>query len=86
MIEEQPPLFKKKHKIKITMEEKDYLKRMKSEVVELLEKVNKIISFTVSDKFNELSEQKQNLLRAQKFAMGAYLNILTERIRVEESE
>ena len=68
------------------MEEKDYLKRMKSEVVELLEKVNKIISFTVSDKFNELSEQKQNLLRAQNLAMGAYLNILTERIRVEESE
>ena len=68
------------------MEEKDYLKRMKSEVVELLERVKKIKSFIGSDKFNELSEQKQNLLIAQKFAMGAYLNILTERIRVEESE
>lgn len=68
------------------MEEKDYLKRMKSEVVELLERVKKIKSFIGSDKFNELSGQKQNLLRAQNVAMGAYLKILTERIRVEESE
>ena len=51
------------------MEEKDYLKRMKSEVVELLERVKKIKSFIGSDKFNELSEQKQNLLRAQNLTM-----------------
>lgn len=57
---------------------------MKSEAIELLAKMKKIVSFIGSDKFNELSEQKQNLLRAQNLAMGAYLNILTERIRVEE--
>ena len=68
------------------MEEKDYLKRMKSEVVELLERVKKIKSFIGSDKFNKLSEQKQNLLIVQNLAMATYLNILTERIRVEESE
>ena len=68
------------------MEEKDYLKRMKSEVVELLERMKKIKSFIDSDKFNKLSEQKQNLLIVQNLAMATYLNILTERIRVEESE
>ena len=68
------------------MKEKDYLESMKSEAVELLAKIKKIVSFIHSDKFNELSQQKKNLLLAQNLAMGAYLNILTERIRVEESE
>ena len=68
------------------MEKKDYLERMKSEAIELLAKMKKIVSFIHSDKFNELSRQKQNLLIVQNLAMATYLNILTERIRVEESE
>ena len=48
--------------------------------------MKKIKSFIGSDKFNKLSEQKQNLLIVQNLAMATYLNILTERIRVEESE
>ena len=65
------------------MKEKDYVERMKSESAELSERIKKISSFVTSDKFKELSEQQQNLLRAQKLVMESYLCILTERIRVE---
>ena len=65
------------------MKEKDYVERMKSESAELSERIKKISSFVTSDKFKELSEQQQNLLRAQNLVMESYLCILTERIRVE---
>lgn len=65
------------------MKEKDYVERMKSESAELSERIKKISSFVTSDKFKELSEQQQSLLKAQNLVMESYLCILTERIRVE---
>ena len=63
----------------------DYVKRMFTEESELLNKINKLNSFIISDKFKELDNYKQNMLIKQHRFMIGYLNILRERIIYEIS-
>lgn len=63
-----------------------YIDRMLIEESDLNEKIEKLGAFIDSDKFECLSAQKKNLLRAQYAAMISYRWILVERIRVEQEE
>lgn len=58
--------------------------RMRVELAELTEKLDKLSCFFETGLFKMLSIQKQNLLQAQFGAMLAYSQTLAERIRLEE--
>lgn len=63
-----------------------YIDRMLIEESDLYERIEKLGAFIDSDKFECLSAQKKNLLRAQYADMISYRAILVERIRVEQEE
>lgn len=60
----------------------DFLKRLKEERDELLDKTEKLNSFLSSDKTLELSKGNLLLLETQSAIMGDYLNVLTIRIEL----
>lgn len=64
-----------------------YIDRMLIEESNLNEKIEKLGAFIFnSDKYECLSAQKKNMLKAQCSAMISYRAILVERIRVEQEE
>ena len=71
-------VFKESYKLS-----ESFTDRLNIELSELSEKVKKISSFFATDTFNNLAVTKQNLMRAQYCAMLAYMEILAERIRIE---
>ena len=71
-------VFKESYKLS-----ESFTDRLNIEHSELTERVNKIFSFFATDTFNNLSVTKQNLIQAQYGAMLAYMEILAERIRIE---
>ena len=58
--------------------------RVKIELQELENKLNKLIEFISSEKFEELSKRQQELLIEQRFCMSLYAMILKNRLIVWE--
>lgn len=63
-----------------------FVDRLIIEHSELIDKQEKLNKFFDTDIFKNLSSTKQHLLQAQFGAMLAYSQILTERIKLEQSE
>jgi len=60
----------------------DFLKRLKEERDELLDKTEKLFSFLSSDKTQFISKGNLLLLEKQSDIMEEYLNVLTIRIEL----
>jgi len=58
----------------------DYKQRVIDEGTELKDKMEKLGKFILTEAFDELDQDDQDLLKLQLKAMINYLNILTERI------
>lgn len=59
---------------------KDFEIRLKTEHQELRNKLVRLINFTLSDKFEQLPDDQQALLRIQLSAMEVYGQCLYERL------
>lgn len=57
-----------------------FLDRLKDEMNKLDEKIDKLDTFIMSDKFKELSQIQQVLLNVQVSAMETYWKCLAERL------
>lgn len=57
-----------------------FKERLLEEQQQLNEKIEKLESFTLSDKFKEVDEVQMSLLNIQLIAMKTYSQILLERI------
>ena len=62
------------------------VKRMAEEYDELTDRYLKLTHFLMTDTFEQLPENKQNLLKQQHQAMKDYRHILYQRIRIEVKE
>lgn len=60
--------------------ESDIVKKIKNEKKELMEKMNKLENFILSDEYNNLSITQKDLLLSQRIAMKTYHDILFLRI------
>jgi len=60
----------------------NYIERIKSELTELNNKLEKLNNFIANDAFMQLSTQKQELLRIQLAIMEAYVRIIKLRINL----
>ena len=69
----------------LTDEEKR-VKRMAEEYDELRDRYERLTDFVVSDTFRDLPENKRTLLSRQHQAMHDYLDVLTQRLRIEAKE
>ena len=69
----------------LTDEEKR-VKRMAEEYDELRGRYGRLSDFLMSDTFRDLPENKRTLLSRQHQAMHDYLDVLTQRLRIEAKE
>ena len=69
----------------LTDEEKR-VKRMAEEYDELRGRYGRLTDFLVSDTYKQLPENKRTLLSRQHQAMHDYLDVLTQRLRIEAKE
>jgi len=69
----------------LTDEEKR-VKRMAEEYDELRGRYGRLTDFVVSDTYKQLPENKRTLLSRQQVAMHDYLDVLTQRLRIEAKE
>ena len=69
----------------LTDEEKR-VKRMAEEYDELRGRYGRLTDFVVSDTYKQLPENKRTLLSRQHQAMHDYLDVLTQRLRIEAKE
>ena len=60
----------------------DAKQRVKEELDELVIKTNKLIAFTLSEKFYELTCQMRDLLKNQVLHMLEYAEILSRRLNI----
>jgi len=67
-------------------EDEKRVKRMAQEYDELRGRYERLEAFVQSDTFNQLPENKRTLLMCQGQTMYHYMNILTQRIRIEAKE
>lgn len=56
--------------------------RLIVEIIDLQEKLRKLIKFSNSKAFYELGEEHRNLLCLQSYSMKEYLNILQRRLKI----
>lgn len=59
-----------------------FIDRLKEERDVLFDKIEKLMSFLVSEKFNELDDQNKLLLNQQEMHMQRYLRVLEQRIEL----
>lgn len=71
--------------VELTDEEKR-VKRMAEEYDELRGRYERLTDFVVSDTYKQLPENKRTLLFRQHQAMHDYLDVLTQRLRIEAKE
>ena len=71
--------------VELTDEEKR-VKRMAEEYDELRGRYGRLTDFVVSDTYKQLPENKRTLLSRQHQAMHDYLDVLTQRLRIEAKE
>lgn len=69
----------------LTDEEKR-VKRMAEEYDELRGRYGRLSDFLMTDTFRDLPENKRTLLTRQHLAMHDYLDVLTQRLRIEAKE
>ena len=69
----------------LTDEEKR-VKRMAEEYDELRDRYGRLSDFLMTDTFRDLPENKRTLLTRQHQAMHDYLDVLTQRLRIEAKE
>jgi len=62
------------------------VKRMAEEYDELRGRYGRLTDFVVSDTYKQLPENKRTLLSRQHQAMHDYLDVLTQRLRIEAKE
>lgn len=67
-------------------EDEKRVKRMTQEYDELRGRYERLEAFVQSDTFKQLPKEKRRLLSHQAQAMYDYMNILTQRIRIEAKE
>tara|TARA_R110002073_G_scaffold614_3_gene4893 strand:- start:5505 stop:6014 length:510 start_codon:yes stop_codon:yes gene_type:complete len=60
----------------------DFIGRLNAEQAELREKLDKLVAYIDTDKFNGLGEVDQELLRSQSDAMHQYLAIVDHRVEL----
>ena len=72
-------------KEELTDEEKR-VRRMAEEYDELRGRYERLTDFVVSDTYRQLPENKRTLLSCQHQAMRDYLDVLTQRLRIEANE
>jgi hypothetical protein len=63
---------------------KSFVKRLKKEEEELVKKTTKLIEFTLTSDYEELSDGNKYLLEKQLDIMSDYINILTTRIELNK--
>ena len=63
---------------------KSFVKRLKKEEEELVKKTTKLIEFTLTSDYEELSDGNKYLLEKQLDIMADYINILTTRIELNK--
>ena len=71
--------------VELTDEEKR-VRRMAEEYDELRGRYERLSDFVVSDTYKQLPENKRTLLSRQHQAMHDYLDVLTQRLRIEAKE
>jgi hypothetical protein len=71
--------------VELTDEEKR-VKRMAEEYDELRGRYGRLSDFLMSDTYKQLPENKRTLLSRQHQAMHDYLDVLTQRLRIEAKE
>jgi hypothetical protein len=71
--------------VELTDEEKR-VKRMAEEYDELRGRYGRLSDFLVSDTYKQLPENKRTLLTRQHQAMHDYLDVLTQRLRIEAKD
>ena len=71
--------------VELTDEEKR-VRRMAEEYDELRGRYERLTDFVVSDTYKQLPENKRTLLSRQHQAMHDYLDVLTQRLRIEAKE
>jgi hypothetical protein len=69
----------------LTDEEKR-VKRMAEDYDEMRERYELLTDFVVSDTYKQLPENKRTLLSRQHQAMHDYLDVLTQRLRIEAKD
>ena len=62
------------------------VQRMEIELMDLVEKRDKLVSFFGTDTFKELAPRKQALLHYQEVLMRTYIEVLEARIYLENGE
>lgn len=67
-------------------EQEKRVKRMAEEYDELRGRYERLTDFVVSDTYRQLPENKRTLLSRQHQAMHDYLDVLTQRLRIEAKE
>lgn len=67
-------------------DEEKRVKRMAEEYDELRGRYGRLSDFLMTDTFRELPENKRTLLTRQHQAMHDYLDVLTQRLRIEAKE
>ena len=67
-------------------EDEKRVKRMAEEYDELTGRYERLTDFLVSDTYKQLPENKRTLLSRQHQAMHDYLDVLTQRLRIEAKE
>ena len=67
-------------------EDEKRVKRMAEEYDELRDRYGRLSDFLMTDTFRDLPENKRTLLTRQHQAMHDYLDVLTQRLRIEAKE
>ena len=67
-------------------EQEKRVKRMAEEYDELRGRFERLTNFVESDMYKQLPENKRTLLSRQQLAMRIYLDVLTQRLRIEAKE
>lgn len=62
----------------------EFVERLKEEQTELKEKLQKLISFIGTAKFNELDDYQKSLLIRQREGMAVYFETLTARLSLNQ--
>ena len=64
----------------------DYVQKMREEEKELLQKIEKLCAFYLTEEFNSTDDTEKFLIGQQESAMNSYLSILNRRIKYSEDK
>lgn len=73
-------------KCRLAAEPSDFRDRVRAECAELNGKIERLMAFGKTEQFSKLPAAEQDRLHAQLYSMGAYRNVLRERIATFDQE